>query len=64
MDKPRDSCYTEPMQRGLTQLALLLTLAGTFLGMYFVLLIITIVYSMFAQLIGFFVMLYSELRLR
>jgi hypothetical protein len=42
----------------------LLTIAGTFLGMYFVLLIITIVYSMFAQLIGFFVMLYSELRLR
>lgn len=42
----------------------LLTLAGTFLGMYFVLLIITIVYSMFAQLIGFLVMLYSELRLR
>jgi len=27
-------------------------------------LIITIVYSMFAQLIGFLVMLYSELRLR
>ncbi len=42
----------------------LLTLVGTFLGMYFVLLIITIVYSMFAQLIGFLVMLYSELRLR
>ena len=42
----------------------LLTLGGTFLGMYFVLLIITIVYSMFAQLIGFLVMLYSELRLR
>ena len=32
MDKPRDSCYTEPMQRGLTQLALLLTLAGTVAG--------------------------------
>ena len=42
----------------------LLTLGGTFLGMYFVFLIITIVYSMFAQLIGFLVMLYSELRLR
>ena len=42
----------------------LLTLAGTFLGMYFVFLIITIVYSMLAQLIGFLVMLYSELRLR
>ena len=42
----------------------LLILLGTFLGMYFVLLIITIVYSMFAQLIGFLVMLYSELRLR
>ena len=40
------------------------TLLGTLLGMYFVLLIITIVYSMFAQLIGFLVMLYSELRLR
>lgn len=42
----------------------LATIAGTILGMYFVLLIITIVYSMFAQLIGFVVMLYSELRLR
>ena len=42
----------------------LLTLVGTFLGMYFVLLIITIVYSMIAQLIGFLVMLYSELRMR
>lgn len=42
----------------------LATMAGTVLGMYFVILIITIVYSMFAQLIGFLVMLYSEFRLR
>lgn len=41
-----------------------LTIVGTLLGMYFVILIITIAYSMFIQLIGFLTMLYSELRLR
>lgn len=42
----------------------IITTVGTVLGMYFVVLIITIAYSMFVQLIGFLTMLYSELRLR
>ena len=45
---------------GKTILVFLITL----LGMYLVLIIATIAYSMFAQLLSFIVMVYNELRLK